>query len=583
MTTPPAVVRRAEPPSWLVVAAAAVIAIGSVMLVLGAVTVGVTWDERVQAIMLQTFFDQGWHVTPDALLDGQPDPKYFYGTFVYGPVGELLPHLVNVIIGEEALWQTVSFTAEAYAGRHVGIALWAMLGIAGAGLATWLITRSWRWGVLGTAALAVTPLWIGHGMFNIKDLPAATGYTLATVGLIAFVHSEFLSRRAIRLTAWFALLAGAVLAIGTRTALAAPLVMTTVLAFALAWLLHRRQGRQATAAMRLSRRFVEALVTLVAAYLVLLAVYPKAFINPINTGVKAILDSALYPVTEAQLTNGEWMTQPVSWTYLPLWFGAQLPLLVIAGCVLFVVWWFVVAVRCVALRRAAPVNTATATEAAPVGAQLLLLPLGAILAHSTLYNGSRQMLMVVPAAAILAALGVWLAARWASGRRRPWSVALWSAVVVGLVVPMVSQAMLFPYNFTYFNAAAALRPIDGNWPTDYWRASGREMLRLTPPGRESCGYDQLQKGEFRPCSDQSMFEPFLAERSSSAGSVPLADNEYWFIRENNGVLYLPPGCRPFDTIERRLFWQTITIGQIAICDDRIDTGIRDSINPPPNP
>jgi hypothetical protein len=42
---------------------------------------------------------------------------------------------------------------------------------------------------------------------------------------------------------------------------------------------------------------------------------------------------------------------------------------------------------------------------------------------------------------------------------------------------------------------------------------------------------------------------------------------------------MPPGCVEFDRIQRPLFWQTITIAQIAICDDRVDTGVRNMADP----
>ena len=87
------------------------------------------------------------------------------------------------------------------------------------------------------------------------------------------------------------------------------------------------------------------------------------------------------------------------------------------------------------------------------------------------------------------------------------------------------------------------------------------------------------KGEFFPCTEQPMFEPFLEERGRDAPTVTLAGNEYWFMRENSGPLEIPPGCRAFTEINRPLFWRDITIAQIHICDDRVDTGIRNMADP----
>jgi hypothetical protein len=573
----------ARVPRWVVAVAVVVLAAAVVMMAVGAWQVGTTWDERVQVTMLQTFLDQGWHMTPDALIDGVPDPKYFYGSFVYGPVGELLPHLVNVALGNES-WSATATDAAAFAGRHLGVALTALAGVAGAAGAVRVATRSWSWALLGAALLAVTPLWLGHGMFNIKDVPAATGYTLATAGLMAFLRTDYFSSRSIRLWGIGALAGGAVLAAGTRTALGLPIAFAVPVSLFMTWLVARRAGRDQAVALRASRRFVEALVTMVGAYVLLTLIYPKAFVNPINLGIKAILDSALYPVNEAQLVAGTWMTQPVSWTYLPLWFGAQLPLIVSGFALVGLGWWAVDYVARVARPAVAPAQVERAALPIPVVLQALLLPAGAIVGHSTLYNGSRQMLFVVPALVILATLGIRTVVGALRARTGRWAGRLglvtWLVVAAGLVVTLVAQGTLFPYNYTYFNAAATLRPIDGNWATDYWRAGGRELMaRLPAQGPESCGFEQLQKGRFMPCSDQPMFQPYLDDRGSAALPAVLGPTEYWFVRENSGPLDLPPGCRLHDQIVRRLYLQEIVIGQIAICDRTVDTGRRNLADP----
>lgn len=567
-------------PHVVVGLAALITLIGVVISLVGAVTVGTTWDERVQVYMLQRFFDEGWHTGAD-IINGFPDPAFFFGTYVYGPVGELLPHFVNALLGREGLWGALSDSAEAYAGRHLGVALWGLVGLAAAGSAVGLITRSWRWGLLGSAALASIPLWTGHAMFNIKDNPTAAGYMLVTLGLVALTDSRYFLDRSIRATGLAAVALGLVVVIGTRTALTLPMILTLPLVMAVFWMVTWRQGSGERRASRIGRRFVEGIAAYVAAYLVLVLIYPKAFLNPVEVGIKSLIDSALYPVNEAQLVNGEWMVQPVGWLYQPLWFGAQLPLLILVGLLAYLTWWVVRAAQAVARPASVTMCSSWVVQSAPVILQLAMVPVAAIVGQSTLYNGTRQMLFVPPAAAVLAVLALHRLVSWKRVEsRRPLAIGVWGAIGIGLVAPVVAQVQLFPYGYTYVNAVAALKPVDGNWPTDYWRASGRELLRALPQGgRDSCGFEQLQKGVFFPCTEQPMFIPYLNERGADANPYVLAPHEYWFIRENNGVLDMPPGCRLFTTVTRPLFWQTVTIGQIAICDDRIDTGLRNLANP----
>jgi hypothetical protein len=551
-----------------------------VMMFIGAVVVGTTWDEQAQVVQLQTFLDQGWHMGPDALINGVPDPTFMYGSFVYGPVGELIPHLVNVVLGNETL-HTVSSTAAAFAGRHIGTALLAAAGVAAAGLTIRVLTRSWPWALLGATLLAVTPLWLGHGMFNIKDTPVASGYTIATLGIVGVTQIRYLQEPRLRTLSLVALALGAVLAAGTRTVSGLPIAASFVIALAWMWLLELRRGRNYARDFRVVRRFLEGLGALVLAYGVLVLIYPKAYINPYSLGMTAVKQSLSFPWNEAQLTNGVWMLQPVNWSYLPLWFGAQLPIIIIVGFLVFALFWIRDSIRFLAKPNPSPNSSNFLGGTAPILLQALLLPVGGLIGHSIMYNGTRHMLAVVPALVILSTLGLWRIMSCSPVlKSRGASTLGWMAVSLGIVIPFAAQSQLFPYNYSYFNAAAVSQGIDGRWATDYWRAGGRELIqRLPEQGRESCGTEQLAKGEIFPCLSQPMFSTYAAERGINAKAGFIDENQYWFIRENSGILELPAGCVPFDSVTRKLFWETITIGQIGICDSRIDVGRIDYANP----
>jgi hypothetical protein len=186
-----------------------------------------------------------------------------------------------------------------------------------------------------------------------------------------------------------------------------------------------------------------------------------------------------------------------------------------------------------------------------------------------MYNAVRQFVFVAPAVSVLTTIGVWVAARRVaeSRRARGLGIALWIAVGLGLAAPMVSQALLYPYNYVYYNAITALRPIDDTWPTDYWRASSNELMRRLPAdGPESCAYEQTRKGERSTCSTEPMFSPYVDERGTLAKPGTLGDEQYWVVRENQGRTTIPEGCTLHDQVTRPLFWQEITIGQILVCD-----------------
>lgn len=532
------------------------------LLFLGATTVGVTWDEKTHVLMLDTFFAQGWNVTPDALLpDGTPDPAYIWGVYVYGPIGELFAHAVATLSGQET-WSNVSLDAGAYAARHVGIAILALVGVLAVGLTVRIVTRSWAFGLIGAAMLVVTPLWVGQGMFNIKDIPVASGMAIATLGIVLLLSDD--GRRGVVLGVG-ALSSGAVLAAGTRAAIGVPIAACLVAGFGMWSLLALRAGDR-TKFREPVRGVLWGLAGLTLAYGLLVLIYPKAFANPFVLAWEALVVSARFPFDEPVLTAGIWMDQPPPWTYLPLWFGAQLPVLIIVGAAGFTAAWIVMIVRRV-LGQETVLGDRQLAMVAVVVCQMLLMPVVAILFGSNMYNGTRQFLFVVPAAAILAALGVWFLAQWLVARAgSPWKIrALWAVVIVGVVAPVITQVRLFPYNYVGFNAVASAWPISENWSTDYWRASGRELIERLPPGAESCAYEQSRKGELHPCSAEPMFAPYVPDRGTSAKPGSLGPGEFWMVRENQGITEIPAGCTLHDEITRPLWGQEVTIGQIMRC------------------
>lgn len=546
----------------------AVLAAGLVMLVWGAWVVGVTWDEKTHVAFLKAYFDIGWNTDPAAIVNGVPDPRYIWGVYVYGPVAELISHAVSVMFGAES-WGRPAFDAFSASTRHVGTALSAVAGVAAVGGIVGSITRSWRWGIIAAAIMAATPLWIGHGMFNIKDTPVAAGYTVATLGIVMLLRDSSWPRRWPPVWGAVFLVGGTVLAAGTRAASGVPIAAAVFLAAALWWLLIGRETQLRSALRPAALRLAWMLGFLVASYMVMVAIYPKAFANPFELAWQALVVSARFPFDELVLTSGTWMDQPPPWTYLPLWFGAQLPLVVLVGGVGFFIVWLWWVARALGGRFTLLSGPALAASGAVV-LQAVLLPALAIVGRSNMYNGQRQFLFVVPAAVALAALGAWTLHRWMMGRwpeRRWLSLGYWAVLMVGILVPLASQALLFPYNYLFYNAVVASKPLEGYWPTDYWRASSNELWqRLPAGGPEACAYESFRYDQIKRCIDEGMFQPYLDQRGISALSGTLEPGQIWMVRENQGVTDLPKGCTLHDEITRPLFAQEIVVGQMLRCD-----------------
>jgi len=551
---------------WLTAVLLTLAVVVSFGMFLGSQIVGATWDERIHAVMLTQYFDNGWYASPDWLIDGEPSDKLGdWPYFVYAPVTELLLHVFAAVGGAEP-WGGFADTAAAYQARHLGTAFIALVGVCAAALTVKVITHSWRWGIVGAALLASVPMWIGHGMFNVKDLPVGTGYTLATLALVAALSRSQPNSRKLRALTWLSLVSGLVLAIGTRPASGLPMVGAAIL-FVVGAPLLRWQRRQPLSWLpKVKVRVFDVVGSLTIAYLLLLIIYPRGFANPFTLAKETLAISGRFPVNDAVLTNGVWLEQPVPWTYLPTWFAAQLPLLITAGSLGFVVFWLLFLIR--DLRKSDRSNQLEAIFilAIPILLQAFALPMMAILFRSTMYNAVRQFLFVVPALTILATLFLVVLVRWMNqrGLRRALQ-ATWIVVLVGVIAPVAAQIQLFPYAYTYYNVVAATEPIDGRWSTDYWRASGPELTRIVPAeGLVSCDLiDDSQEAAL--CEVQPSFEPYWGDRGAEAPSATLGEGEYWFVRTNGGDITIPEQCTLHDTVTRRLWFQEPTIAQVLRC------------------
>ncbi|MGL5809886.1 MAG: hypothetical protein ACRCYQ_08080 [Nocardioides sp.] len=484
-------------PRSLLLASGSVVVAAVVMGVLGALRTGISWDEPYHVMRLDNFLDHGTFAL-DWTFAGDGPVAPHTNTAVYGPVAMLLLHGLGVLAGVED-WQVVSTTPAAYDVRHLGVLAIGAAGTAAAAGITRVLWGSWRWALVTAAVLLALPMWTGHLMFNIKDVPVATGYTLMTLALVAIVPPA----RGRRLARVGCLAAGIVLMAGTRPAMATAVAAALAVGGAgLVMLAGRHRGVRAAAG--------EAVAGVLAATAALLALYPTVFANP-----TVLVQSAEQSASFRDGANA-------SYGYVPFHVLAGIPIL-LQG------FFLVGLIACVRMvRRLRGEDGPQAIRLALVGTQLAALPLVAIVMHSDLYNGLRQLLFAAPAWAIITTAGLARALAWVPappGPRRPArrATARWRArvssrlpgtipllAVVALVGPAVVQATLFPYQYTYLNAALDATGIRVS--SDYWRTSVPELLpRIPTDGQIVCGPTRTGNEE-RP-------ETMVAGRYSSDSSV----------------------------------------------------------------
>lgn len=540
-----------EVPGILFAAALLVLTVTPVLLFTGAWVTGISYDEPYHVLRLQHFLDHGWYLLADDLVDGRPG-DWVHDAYVYAPVATLLLHGLNLLVGNDTVG-AVSFSAEAYAVRHVGVALLSLPAVVAATALGRMVLGSWRWGILSGAVLMAIPLWTGHSMLNMKDVPVASGYSLVTLAL-ALVVVRWRGGLGERLGVAGLLVAGVVLAVGTRPGIWPGVAAAAGLAVVVLWWVAPRQALV---------RGIDVGLSLVVAWGALVWVYPQGFGN-----FSWFMDSVFSSANYSGFRSNRLSLLGAVIRDVPL-------LLLMCGVVGLIVH----------LRRVPRANWATPGGAVVllVLTQALLLP-GLAAVNGSSLHGLRQLLFAAPAVAVLLTLGIargYTVVSASTDGQRVRSVHRLAAGVaaLALLLPLISQVGLFPYVYSYASVVAA-RP-DWNIGTDQWRTSVRELERSVPEGvfvvctpvidddgtlwRHSIPGGRSVVERSRDCrtDDLSPLRPFRAPEPGIEDE-PVADTFA-------AVVTVPPeiepvNCEQVDEVTRRRHFAVRFMSRAYLCD-----------------
>jgi hypothetical protein len=526
---------------------------GLAMIFVGGWRIGVTWDEPIHVQRLNTYLETGWYLGDGQLDDGEPGPAMTQ-QYVYAPATMLILHGLGVATGVEEP-EAASASADAYAVRHLGIGLISLLGILAIAGTARLLFRRWHWALVAAGVLAVFPMWAGHSMFNIKDVPVATGFSLATLGLSLIAREAEGSDWRIRVAGPAALAGGTLLAMGTRPGMWVG-IFASVTVLVASLLLRPGQGPFASRLRGDLWRYRDVAVSIVVAGVGLWLIDPRVFDSPLTAMWKAAFSSASFLDAHAR------------WTFVPSRVFLQVPVLMLG----FVGFGAVIAATSLLRTRLRP--GVFESRLLLVLVQMLALPMIAIVREASLYGDLRQLLFAAPATALVATLGMARLselARASSDRNGPPMVA--AVTCVALVAPLVDQATLFPYNYAYYNplAAVARVPTDG----EYYRGSGRELVpRLPSDGRIVCSPQADREGlamrmahldGWAECRT-ALFSPISAytDRQRHADLGRLGADEFWAITFNSEGK-IPKNCELVSGVDRRAGWRRLGLATLSRC------------------
>lgn len=526
--------------------------IGVVLIFAGGLRIGVTWDEPLHVEKFNTYLETGWYLNNGQVEDGEPTPSMSQ-QYVYAPATMVILHGLGAATGVEP-WGAASTSADAYAVRHVGIGIISLVGIFAIACTTRLLLRRWDWALVSAGALATLPMWTGHSMFNLKDVPVATGYALVTLGLAIVARRQRAGSWAIRIGGPVTLACGAFLAVGTRPGMWTG-IFGSIVILVLCWLLRRGDGSMLRRVTSDWWRYRDVAVGLALTLVGLVALYPRVF------------DSPLQVLWHAAFSSANFLGDHAPWTFVPVRVFLQLPFIMLGFVGLGV---FFLVRRLFAVRFRPEVFE---TRAALLAVQTFAMPLIAIVHGASLYGDLRQLLFAAPSTMVIGTVGMArlteISRRSSDKRGLPMVAAVTS---VAIAAPLVDQATLFPYDYAYYNplVAVARLPTDG----EYYRGSGRELAPHIPSeGRLVCSPQIDKDGRamrlahldgWVDCAS-ALSSPISAYASQRRGrEVHLAPDEFLVVTfDPTGRV--PSSCERITQISRRAIVRRLYLATLSRC------------------
>ena len=437
----------------------------SVLILVTFLDYGLTWDEEVQ----RNYGELVLHWYGSLFRDRSA--LSYQNLNLYGAFFEVIAQLV-VRISPFGVYET----------RHLVNALFGIGAIAVTYRLGSFVSNP-TGGFFSALFLTLTPAFYGHIFNNSKDIPFLTLSLLAFYFILRSYDS--LPRLPKRDIVKIGISIG--LAIGIRVG---GIVLLGYLALLwVCWLLvqWRRAGPSQEHEMEASnaasdsgasglRKTIARLclafaMTSLVAWIAMLLWWPWAQTRPLVNPFRALAQTAHFSSGLRVFHNGQFLeATDLPGSYLPTWFAISLPEFYFVSLLggLFFAYRFARRFAKTAGRfeRLIKIGLLVFAFAFP--------PAMAILLHSTLYNGLRHFLFVIPLLAVLA--GISFAALLKSDVNRLVKGAVASLIVLSAGSTVFDMVQLHPYQYIYFNRSIAggLKKAAESYETDYWGLSYRE-------------------------------------------------------------------------------------------------------------
>jgi len=368
---------------------------------------------------------------------------HFENLYLYGGLFDVIAILLDRVL-----------PFDLFSIRHF---LCGFIGVGGI-VATWAVARlvaGPRAGLLALLALAVCGPWFGTMFNHTKDVPFAAAMMGATFFLLRGARD--LPRPRQRDLLMFGLLLGC--ALGLR----ATGLLLVVYAGLFVLLLLTDVATWRDRAHFVGSTLLRALPGVVLAYVIMIAAWPWAGLEPLNP-IRAIVAFSHFHYGIQTLAFGKIyeMGEVPRW-YIPAYLAIKLPLTILAGAfvALFTIAW--------APGGGGVLRNPRQRESAMLAFIALFPVLCQVIGHGPAFTGMRHFIFVVPPLAALAGIGFdALLTKFALKGRLLGASAI-AGVVGAFVINAVTLIQLHPYEYLFFNPLiSGLEGASRRFDMDYW-------------------------------------------------------------------------------------------------------------------
>jgi 4-amino-4-deoxy-L-arabinose transferase-like glycosyltransferase len=337
---------------------------------------------------------------------------------------------------------------EPYLSRHIINALAGALVVLFTGLLASELA-GYGAGILAILFLLLSPVFLGHTLNNLKDIPFALGYVVAIYYLIRFLRD--LPR--IRFGYLAGMAAGTGFAISVR--IGGILLIPIILTFSLiqAWIKQPSEDQEKS---RFALKLVLALfLTILAGCIAGIIDWPYGLQKPIRHSIESLNQMTHYIVNLRQLFEGKlYWSETLPWYYAPIYFLMTTPVVIITGVLL--------------------IRPLIKKQGYLLFGLLLFCAFfpvcWVVIRHSNLYGNIRHLLFIYPFLVILAACG-WQFA-WEGMQKPVFRWGMGAILFLGLIGPLVHIIRNHPVEYVYFNkTSGGVGGAFGHYETDYYSHS----------------------------------------------------------------------------------------------------------------